>query len=171
MRVKSYYGIGRSKTSYLIQRRHIACSLASVRVTSSVCQPVQGSRLDVTVRWHSYGDISSLTTYCHGVAAALQLVLFSSRLCRPSCAITQPERSRHLKRPSPYTITNARRVACNNAHLNAPILLRNIFVSVNMEFFCRINNKPRNALRVMLDCSQYGTSRFKKYRRCHSLCA
>ena len=44
-------------------RRHIACSLASVRVTSSVCQPVQGSRLDVTVRWHSYGDISSITTY------------------------------------------------------------------------------------------------------------
>ena len=41
-------------------------------------------------------------------------------------------------------------------HLNAPILLRNIFVSVNMEFFCRINNKPRNALPVMLDCSQYG---------------
>ena len=25
-----------------------------------------------------------------------------------------------------------------------------------MEFFCRINNKPRNALPVMLDCSQYG---------------
>ncbi len=40
----------RSKTSYLIQRRHIACSLASVRVTSSVCQPVQGSRLDVIVQ-------------------------------------------------------------------------------------------------------------------------
>ena len=40
-------------------------------------------------------------------------------------------------------------------HLNAPILLRNIFVSVNMEFFCRIN-KPRNALPVMLDCSRYG---------------
>ena len=54
-------------------------------------------------------------------------------------------------------------------HLNAPILLRNIFVSVNMEFFCRINNKPRNTLPVMLDCSQYGISRFKKYRRCHSL--
>ena len=31
----------------------IACSLASVRVTSSVCQPVQGSRLGVIVRWHS----------------------------------------------------------------------------------------------------------------------
>ena len=31
------------------------------------------------------------------------------------CAITQSERSRHLKRPSPYTITNARRVGCNNA--------------------------------------------------------
>ena len=100
----------------------------------------------------------------------VQLVLFSSRFCRPSCAITQPKRTRHLKRPSPYTITNARRVACNNAHLNAPILLRNMFVSVNMEFFCRINIKPRNALPVMLDCSQYGTSRFKQYRRCHSLC-
>ena len=37
--VKSYYGICLSKTSYLIQRRHIACSLASVRVTSSMCQP------------------------------------------------------------------------------------------------------------------------------------
>ena len=55
-------------------------------------------------------------------------------------------------------------------HLHAPILLRNIFVSVNMEFFCRINNKPRNGLPVMLDCSQYGTSRFKNCRRCHSLC-
>ena len=70
--------------------------------------------------------------------------------------MTQSERSTHLKRTSPYTITNARRVACNNAHLNAPILLRNIFVSVNMEFFCRINNKPRNALPVMLYCIQYG---------------
>ena len=45
----------------------------------------------------------------------LQLVLFSSRFCCTSCAITQSERSRHLKRPSPYTITNARRVGCNNA--------------------------------------------------------
>ena len=50
-----------------------------------------------------------------------------------------------------------------------PSCLRNIFVSVNMEFLCIINNKPRNAMPVMLDCSQYGTSRFKKYRRCHSL--
>ena len=32
-----------------------------------------------------------------------------------ACAITQSERSRHLKRPSPYTIGNARRVACHNA--------------------------------------------------------
>ena len=47
-------------------------------------------------------------------------------------------------------------------HLNASILLRNMFLSVNMEFFCRINNRPRNGLPVMLDCSQYGTSRFKK---------
>ena len=45
----------------------------------------------------------------------IQLVLFSSRFCHTSCAITQSERSRHVKRPSPYTITNARRVACNNA--------------------------------------------------------
>ena len=45
----------------------------------------------------------------------LQLVLFSSRFCCTGCAITQSERSRHLKRPSPYTITNARRVGCNNA--------------------------------------------------------
>ena len=35
------------KTCYLIQRIPIACSLAPVRVISSVCQPVQGSRLDV----------------------------------------------------------------------------------------------------------------------------
>ena len=42
-------------------------------------------------------------------------------------------------------------------HIHAPILLRNIFVSFNMELFCRINLKPRNApLPVMLDCSQYG---------------
>ena len=47
---KEFCGICRSKTSYLIQRRLIACSLASVRVTSSVCQPVQGSRFDVIVR-------------------------------------------------------------------------------------------------------------------------
>ena len=47
-------------------------------------------------------------------------------------------------------------------HLNEPILLGNIFVSVNMELFCRINNKPRNALPVMLDCSQYGTSSFNQ---------
>ena len=66
--VKSYCGICLSKTSYLIQRRHIACSLASVRVKGSVCQPVKGSRLEDIVRWHSYGDISSITTYC--VAAA-----------------------------------------------------------------------------------------------------
>ena len=32
------------------------------------------------------------------------------------------------------------------------------------------NIKPRNALPVMLDCSQYGGSRFKRYRRCHVLC-
>ena len=36
--------------------------------------------------------------------------------------------------------------------------------------FCKINKKPRNALPVMLDCSQYANYRFKKYRRCHSLC-
>ena len=29
--------------------------------------------------------------------------------------------------------------------------------------------KPRNALPVMLDCSQYGGSRFKKYRPCHEM--
>ena len=46
-------------------------------------------------------------------------------------------------------------------HRNAPMLLRNICVSFNMEFFCRTNIKPRNALPVMLDCSQYGGSRFK----------
>ena len=50
---------------------------------------------------------------------------------------------------------------------NAPILLRYICVSFNMESFCRTNIKPRNALPVMLDCSQYGGSRFKKYRPCH----
>ena len=99
--------------------------------------------------------------------------IYSSFYFRADCAaraVRLPNQSRYLKRPSPYTITNARRVACNNAHLNAPILLRNIFVSVNSELFCRIHNKPRNTLPVMLDCSQYGTSRFKKYRRCHSLC-
>ena len=38
-------------------------------------------------------------------------------------------------------------------HRNAPILLRDICVSFNMELFCRTNIKPRNALPVMLDCS------------------
>ena len=69
MRINSYCGICRNKTSYLIQRRHIACSLASVRVISSVCQPGQGSQLDFIVWWHSHGDISSITTY--RVAATL----------------------------------------------------------------------------------------------------
>ena len=55
-------------------------------------------------------------------------------------------------------------------HWKAPMLLRDICVSCNMEFFCRTNIKPRNALPVTLDCSQYGGSRFKKYRRCHGLC-
>ena len=55
-------------------------------------------------------------------------------------------------------------------HRNAPILLRDICVSFNMELFCRTNIKPRNALPVMLDCSQYGGSRLKKYRPCHGLC-
>ena len=77
MRVKSYCGICLSKTSYLIQRRHIACSLASVRVTTSVCQPVKGSRLEVIVPRHAHCDISSITTY--RVAAALN----------PSC-VAQP---------------------------------------------------------------------------------
>ena len=35
------------KTSYLVQRMPIASALAPVRVTSSVCQHVEGSRLDV----------------------------------------------------------------------------------------------------------------------------
>ena len=47
---------------------------------------------------------------------------------------------------------NARRVAVVSMHLNAPTLLRNMFVSFNMELFCRLNIKPRNALSVMLDC-------------------
>ena len=60
-----------------------------------------------------------------------------------------PIRARQtIKRPSPYTLTNARRVASINAPKYAPILLRNICVSGNMEFFCRINDKPRNALPV-----------------------
>ena len=50
------------------------------------------------------------------------------------------------------------------------MLLRDICVSCNMEFFCRTNINPRNAVPVTLDCSQYGGSRFKKYRRCHGLC-
>ena len=50
------------------------------------------------------------------------------------------------------------------------MLLRYICVSYNMDFFCRTNIKPRNALPVTLDCSQYGGSRFKKHRRCHGLC-
>ena len=41
------------------------------------------------------------------------------------------------------------------------MLLRDICVSYNMEFFCRTNKKPRNALPVTLDCSQYDGSRFK----------
>ena len=55
-------------------------------------------------------------------------------------------------------------------HWKAPMLLRDICVSCNMEFFCRTNIKPRNALPVTLDCSQYDGSRFKKYRQCHGLC-
>ena len=55
-------------------------------------------------------------------------------------------------------------------HRKAPMLLRVICVSCNMEFFCRTNIKRRNALPVTLDCSQYDGSRFKKYRRCHGLC-
>ena len=43
----------------------------------------------------------------------LQPVLFSSRYCRTCCAIIQSERSKHLKRPSPYS--KASRVACMNA--------------------------------------------------------
>ena len=35
------------------------------------------------------------------------------------------------------------------------MLLRDICVSYNMEFFCRTNIKPRNSLQVTLDCSQY----------------
>ena len=49
MRVKSYCGICRSKTSYLIQRRHIACSLT--RVTSSVCQLSTRARLTARCHW------------------------------------------------------------------------------------------------------------------------
>ena len=59
--------------------------MASVRVTSSVCQPVQGSRLDVIVRRHSYGDISSITTY--RVAAALVLSHLDSP--QPTLGLTQ----------------------------------------------------------------------------------
>ena len=51
-----------------------------------------------------------------------------------------------------------------------PMLLRDMCVSYNMEFFCRTNIKPRNALPVTLDCSEYDGSRFKKYRRCHGVC-
>ena len=58
----------------------------------------------------------------------------------PELAITQSERSRHLKRPSPYTIANETGSVSTSAF---SVLLRNIFVSVKMEFFCRINNKPR----------------------------
>ena len=50
------------------------------------------------------------------------------------------------------------------------MLLRDICVSYNMELFCRTNVNPRNALPVTVDCSQYGGSRFKKYRRCHGMC-
>ena len=35
------------------------------------------------------------------------------------------------------------------------MLLRDICVSYNMEFFCRTNIKPRIALPYTLDCSQY----------------
>ena len=186
-----------SKTSYLIQRRHIACSLASVRVTSSVCQPVQGSRLDVIVPWHAYCDISSITTY--RVAAALRR-RYTIRFARTKPAdgstvtcdmslecpghlkigwkgftarsifepILPPELVRLPNQSAADTWNDLHLIRLRTRdgwrvtmHLNAPILLRNIFVSVNMELFCRINNKPRNALPVMLDCSQYGISRFK----------
>ena len=99
----------------------------------------------------------------------LQPVLFYSRFWRTCWAIIQSERWKHLRRPSPYS--NTRRSGWHVwMHRNAPILRRNICVSSNMEFFCRTNIKPRYALPVMLDCSQYGGSRFKKYRRCHGLC-
>ena len=56
-----------------------------------------------------------------------------------------PIRARQtIKRPSPYTLTNARRVAS----INAPKCTHpatKYFVSGNMELFCRINDKPRNA--------------------------
>ena len=48
---------------------YIVYSLAPVRVTSSVCLRVRGSRSDVIVRLHSYDDIGSIIMY--RVAAAL----------------------------------------------------------------------------------------------------
>ena len=60
--VGSYCEICQGETSYLIQRIE-AYSLAPVRVTSSVCLHVRGSRPDVIVRLHSYDDIGSITTY------------------------------------------------------------------------------------------------------------
>ena len=39
------------------------------------------------------------------------------------------------------------------------MLLRDICIACGMEFFCRTNIKPRNALPVTLDCSQYDGSR------------
>ena len=78
VRVKSYAESVGVKPLILYSVGIIACSLASVRVTSSVCQPVQGSRLDVIVWWHSYSDISSITTY--RVAAALDTSLYYTEI-------------------------------------------------------------------------------------------
>ena len=54
-------------------------SLAPVRVTSSVCLRVRGSRSDVIVRLHSYDDIGSITTY--RVAGALVVIRLVA-ICR-----------------------------------------------------------------------------------------
>ena len=59
----------RDLSEYDLIQRIRAYSLATVRVTSRLCLHVQGSRLHVIVRRHSYDDIGSFTTY--HVAAAL----------------------------------------------------------------------------------------------------
>ena len=63
----------------------------------------------------NFHDVKGAATRYDSPARSLPIALYMGRFCCTSCAITQSERSRHLKRPSPYTITNARRVGCNNA--------------------------------------------------------
>ena len=118
-----------------------ACQLPCTRVNRKVCHVARMSRTRANRVKRNYSSF-----YCRAESAARAV-----RLPNQSAA----------DYTTTFTLYDYERET-GSVYLNVPILLRNIFVSVNMEFFCRINNKPRNALPVMVDCSQYGTSRLKK---------